>query len=145
VIVDGNAGQDDADRDDASRDDASRDDASRDDVEKRWHDPGMYRHAVEYCAGVLIATVLVFAAIYEWADRRESCARAAHAFCDTTSRTTILLGPGFVLIVGTVGAFITTYRIWRRHRAWPIWQGAAWFLMVVTLAYLAIGAGSVMA
>lgn len=115
-----------------------------DDVEKRWHDPGMYRRAVRYCVGVLIVAALLFLAIDEWASRRESCAQSARTFCDGASQGAILGGPGLVLIIGTIGAFVTTYRIWRRHRAWPIWQGAGWFLMIVTLAYLTIGTGSVM-
>lgn len=115
-----------------------------DDVEKHWHDPGMYRRAAGYCIGVLVLAALVFVVIDEWADRREPCGRSSHTFCDGTSQTSILLGPGLVLIIGTLGAFIATYRVWRRHRAWPIWQGAAWFLMTVTLGYLAIGAGTVL-
>ncbi|WP_280387554.1 hypothetical protein [Nocardia wallacei] len=110
-----------------------------DDVEKRWHDPGMFRRAAAYVAVVLAIAVLVGAAVSAWAGRREPCASAAGMFCDTASRATILAGPGAVLVAGTVGAFITTYRAWKHHRAWPIWQGAGWFLMTVTLAFLAIG------
>jgi hypothetical protein len=114
-----------------------------DDVEKRWHDPGMFRRAVRYAVLVLAAAALVFAVVDEWASRREPCALADSIFCDTASRAMVLGGPGLVLVVGTVGAFIVTYRMWRQHRAWPIWQGAGWFLLTVTLAYLAIGGGAV--
>ncbi|MBB5917303.1 hypothetical protein BJY24_006215 [Nocardia transvalensis] len=114
-----------------------------DDVEKRWHDPGMYRRAAGYVAAVLVAAALVGVAVTTWAERREPCADAGSVFCDTASRATILAGPGVVLAAGTVGAFVATYRVWKRHRAWPIWQGAGWFLMTVTLAFLAVGAGTV--
>ncbi|MBF6327774.1 hypothetical protein IU452_04500 [Nocardia transvalensis] len=114
-----------------------------DDVEKRWHDPGMFRHVVVYSVCVLAAAVLVAAVVVEWASRREACAQAASTYCDATSRGWIVGGPGLVLLVGTVGAFVETYRVWRRHRAWPIWQGAGWFLLTLTLAYLAIGAGTI--
>ncbi len=114
-----------------------------DDVEKRWHDPGLFRRAVTYAICVLAAAALAFAVVDEWAQRREPCAHAERTFCDTASQATILGVPGLVLVLGTVGAFVATYRVWRRHRAWPIWQGAAWFLLTVTLAYLAIGAGTV--
>ncbi len=113
-----------------------------DDVEKRWHDPGMFRRAATYVAGVLVAAALVFVVVLQWAGRREPCAGAGTTFCDTASRATVLAGPGLVLVIGTVGAFVATYRVWKRHRAWPIWQGAGWFLMTVTLAYLAIAAGT---
>ncbi|MCM6772101.1 hypothetical protein NDR87_02585 [Nocardia sp. CDC159] len=116
-----------------------------DDVEKHWHDPGLFRRVVLYSVCVLAAAALVFAVIAEWAARREPCARAERTFCDTAAQAVILGGPGLVLVAGTVGAFIATYRVWRRGRAWPIWQGAGWFLLTVTLAYLAIGAGTVAA
>jgi hypothetical protein len=136
---------DDDGRSDAGPDDGGGpDNMGRDDVEKRWHDPEMYRHAAGYCVGVLVVAALVFAVVDEWAARREPCRLAAHAFCDITSRLAILLGPGLILVAGTVGAFIATYRAWQRHRAWPIWQGAGWFLMTLSLGYLAIGSGTIM-
>ncbi|MBF6175730.1 hypothetical protein [Nocardia blacklockiae] len=114
-----------------------------DDVEKRWHDPGMYRRAAGYVVAVLVVAALVCVAIVQWADRRESCADADTAFCDTAARATILAGPGVVLVLGTVGAFAQTYRVWKRRGAWPIWQGAGWFLMTIALVFLAIGGGAV--
>lgn len=112
-----------------------------DDVEKRWHDPGMFRHAARYAIAVLVIAALVFALVAQWAHRREPCRSAASAYCDGTSQAAILGGPGLVLLVGTLGAFLATYRAWRRRAAWPIWQGAGWFLLTVTIAYLAIGGG----
>ncbi|MCX4095129.1 hypothetical protein [Nocardia sp. alder85J] len=109
-----------------------------DDVEKRWHDPGMFRRAVLYTVGVVVVAALVLVVIQTWATRREACAAAA-TYCDTASRAAIVGGPGLVLMLGTLGAFLATYRVWREHRTWPIWQGAGWFLLVLTLAYLAIG------
>ncbi|MFI5776555.1 hypothetical protein [Nocardia sp. NPDC051570] len=114
-----------------------------DDVEKSWHDPGLFRRAVTYSICVLAGAALVFAVIDEWAQRREPCAHTGRTFCDTASQATILGGPALVLLAGTLGAFVATYLVWRRHRAWPIWQGAGWFLLTVTLAYLAIGSGVV--
>ena len=146
-----NAGQDDAGHDaeheppaqDNTPDTPAYDSASRDDVEKHWRDPEMNRRAAGYCVGVLVAAALVFAAVDVWATRREPCRMAAHTFCDTASQAAILAGPGLVLVIGTVGAFVATYRAWQRRRAWPIWQGAGWFMMTVSLGYLAIGAGTV--
>ncbi|WP_019928172.1 hypothetical protein [Nocardia sp. BMG111209] len=109
------------------------------DVEKRWHDPGMFRRAARYTIGVVVVAALVLVVIQIWASRREACAGASVTYCDTASRAAILGGPGLVLLLGTVGAFVATYRVWREHRTWPIWQGAGWFLLVLTLAYLAIG------
>lgn len=112
-----------------------------DDVEKRWHDPRMFRHAVRYAITVLVIAALVCALVAQWAHRREPCRRASSAFCDGASQAAMLGGPGLVLVLGTVGAFLATYRAWRHRGAWPIWQGAGWFLLTVTIGYLAIGGG----
>ncbi|WP_280257447.1 hypothetical protein [Nocardia wallacei] len=114
-----------------------------DDVEKRWHDPGMYRRAAGYVGTVLVVTALVCVAVVQWAGRREPCADADTAFCDTAARGIMIAAPGIVLALGTLGAFVQTYRVWKRHRAWPIWQGVGWFLMTVTLVFLGIGAGTI--
>ncbi|KZM74037.1 hypothetical protein IU500_21140 [Nocardia terpenica] len=111
------------------------------DVEKSWHDPGMFRQAAGYVASVLLVAALVFLAIVVWASRREPCTGSGSMFCDSASRGAILAGPGAVLVLGTLGAFVATYRVWRKHRAWPIWQGAGWALLTVTLGYLAVGSG----
>ncbi|MDQ1731442.1 MAG: hypothetical protein QOK10_1601 [Pseudonocardiales bacterium] len=47
-----------------------------------------------------------------------------------------LATPG-LLFVGALAAFVKTYRDWRANRTWPIWQGAGWFLL--TLSLLALG------
>jgi hypothetical protein len=50
--------------------------------------------------------------------------------------------PG-VLFLGALGAFIKTYRDWRARRTWPIWRGAGWFLLTLTLLCFAFPAMAV--
>jgi hypothetical protein len=38
-----------------------------------------------------------------------------------------------VLFCGALGAFAKTYADWRAYRTWPIWHGAGWFLLTLTL------------
>lgn len=90
------------------------------DVEKRWHDPDMFRAAVGYVVAVL-AVAGVALAFYAY-DRSVIAA---------------VLVPT-ITFVGGVGAFVRTYRVWRAEGTWPIWHGAGWFLLAFTLVCLAV-------
>ena len=45
-----------------------------------------------------------------------------------------------VLFAGAVVALVKTYRDWRAERTWPIWQGAGWFLLALSLLTLGVPA-----
>jgi hypothetical protein len=44
------------------------------------------------------------------------------------------------LLLGGIGAFVRTYRVWRAGGRWWIWQGAGWFLLVLMLLELTMTA-----
>lgn len=90
------------------------------DVEKRWHDPQMFRAAVRYVVAVVVLAGLAFAATAVW-----------------HSLVAAILVP-VILFAGGVGAFIRTYRVWRADGVWPIWQAAGWFLLLVFLVCLGV-------
>ena len=48
--------------------------------------------------------------------------------------------PAILLPVGSAafGALVKAYRVWRDRAAWPIWQGAGWFLLTLMLVCLSI-------
>ena len=98
------------------------------DVEKRWHDPRAARSAITYVA-VVVACAGVAFAIYALGDRDRIGLAAAT--------------PG-VLFLGALGAFVKTYRDWRARRTWPIWQGAGWFLLAVSLLTFGVPAAAVL-
>ncbi|MGV9637148.1 hypothetical protein ACWDO0_23530 [Nocardia rhamnosiphila] len=112
------------------------------DAEKRWSDDGNFRRAVRYALVVLGVAALVCAVTAIWAATGR-CRDADALLCDTTAQTVVLFGPGLVLLAGGIGAFVETLRVWRRGGPWPIWQGAGWFLFLITLFYLGIGASTV--
>ena len=87
------------------------------DVEKRWHDPHALRSAVIYDIVVVFVAAAVFAGFVLLGSAEPMWAAAV---------------PG-VLFVGALGAFYKTYRDWRADRTWPIWHGAGWFLLTLTL------------
>jgi len=90
------------------------------DVEKRWHDPAMFRAAVTYVAIVIALAGVALAATAVW-------------------RTLLpaILVPG-TLFLGGGGAFTRTCRVWRVEGAWPIWQAAGWFLLLLFLFVLGV-------
>ncbi|MFI6044172.1 hypothetical protein ACIA8C_21255 [Nocardia sp. NPDC051321] len=73
-----------------------------------------------------------------WVGGRTDCAD-----CASHPRYLVVVVPASILLVGTLAAFGNTYRVWRRGGPWVTWQGAGWFLMTITLIYLAISAGAV--
>jgi hypothetical protein len=100
----------------------------RNDAEKRWHDPAGFQRAVLYVASVAACAAVVAAIVFAWFGRENGWA--------------LSIVPAAVLMCGTLGAFVRTYRVWRDGGVWPIWQGAAWFLMLITIVY--IGMSSVL-
>jgi hypothetical protein len=98
------------------------------DVEKRWHDPATMRAALRYVAGVLVVAAVAFAA---------SMAIDRYSLVWTSATPAVLL-------VGGIGAFVKTYRVWRTAGTWPIWQGAGWFLLSVMLLSLSIPGAAAM-
>ena len=93
---------------------------SNNDVEKRWHDPAMFRAAVTYVVIIVAVAGVAFAVAVAW-----------------HSLIAGILVPG-TLFVGGVGALIRTYRVWKAEGVWPIWQGAAWFLLLLMLVCLGV-------
>lgn len=93
---------------------------NRNDVEKRWHDPAAFRAAVTYVVAVVAVAGVALAATVLW-----------------QSRVAGVLVP-VILFAGGVGALVQTYRVWRAEGVWPIWQGAGWFLLALTLVCLGV-------
>lgn len=112
------------------------------DVEKRWSNPETFRHAAWYVVTVLVLTGIAMALVLVWAASRPGCSDADTLLCDTLSRLVVGLVPGGLLLLGGIGAFVQTFRQWRKGGTWPIWQGAGWFLFTLMVAYLAISAGA---
>ena len=90
------------------------------DVEKRWHDPPMFRSAVTYVVSVVAVAGVAFAAAVAW-----------------HSLIAGILVP-VILFLGGVGALVQAYRVWKAEGVWPIWQGAGWFLLLLMLVCLGV-------
>lgn len=98
--------------------------SSTNDVEKRWHDPAALRAAVGYVIAVIVVAVAVF---------------TYYAVTDQHDLLWAVATPA-TLFVGALGASAKTYGDWRRGRTWPIWHGAGWSLLTLTMVAMAVPA-----
>jgi hypothetical protein len=64
----------------------------------------------------------------------------ALAHCGHFQRNVVGIGSPLILLLGGIGAFVRTYRVWRAGGRWWIWQGAGWFLLVLMLVELTMTA-----
>lgn len=98
------------------------------DVEKRFDRPSTFHQAAIY-VGVVVAVAGIAFAVY--------------AFTARGSVVIASLVPA-ILLLGGIGAFIKTYRLWKAQGAWPAWQGAGWFLLLLMLVCLSIPGAAMM-
>lgn len=62
------------------------------------------------------------------------------AQCSRFQRNSVGIGSPLIMLLGGVGAFARTYRVWRAGGRWWIWQGAGWFLLMLMLVELMVTA-----
>lgn len=60
--------------------------------------------------------------------------------CGAPQRTILAFGAPVILLAAGCRAFVRTYRIWRDYGTWWAWQGAGWFLLMLMLLTLTMGA-----
>ena len=60
--------------------------------------------------------------------------------CGAPQRTILAFGAPVLLFAAGCWAFVRTYRIWRDCGTWWAWQGAGWFLLMLMLLTLTMGA-----
>jgi hypothetical protein len=65
------------------------------------------------------------------------------AACGAPQRTLLALGAPATLLTGGIWAFVRTYRVWRERATWWGWQGAGWFLLMLMLLTLTMGAPAI--
>ena len=56
--------------------------------------------------------------------------------CGRPERFLLAVGAPTILLIGGIGAFVRTYRVWRSEGTWWGWQGAGWFLLTVMMLVL---------
>jgi hypothetical protein len=67
------------------------------------------------------------------------------AACGWPQLTILAFGAPLMLLAGGGWAFLRTYQIWRDRGTWWAWQGAGWFLLMLMVVTLTMGAPSIAA
>jgi hypothetical protein len=83
-------------------------------------------------------TFLIVAAL--WASTCKGAMDIDTVACGAPQRTALAFGAPLILLAGGCWAFLRTYRVWRDHGTWWAWQGAGWFLLMLMLVTLTMGA-----
>lgn len=65
------------------------------------------------------------------------------AACGVPQRTLLAFGAPVILLAAGCWAFLRTYRVWRDGGTWWPWQGAGWFLLMLMLLTLTMGAPAI--
>jgi hypothetical protein len=99
-----------------------------------------FRSAARFAITAAAAGVgfLVLAAL--WASTCAGATAIDTAACGTPQRTLLALGAPVILLAGGIWAFVRTYQVWRERGTWWGWQGAGWFLLMLMLLTLTMGA-----
>ncbi len=95
--------------------------------------------AVKWAAWFALAGTVMLVVAALWVHTCGAGVDVDTAACGRPARTALGLAAPVILAVGTVGAFVRTYRIWRDDGIWWGWQGAGWFLLTLSLFTLTIG------
>ena len=113
------------------------------DVKNSQQDSRLARNAVWYAASVIALAAAVAAGVIVWAalNTGDTCADADFAVCTDPARAILAFGPTVLLLLGGLGAFVQTYRVWRSAGRWQIWQGAGWALFVLMIIYETFASG----
>ena len=96
---------------------ASNHEASRSDSERGWRDPVMLRAAAVYVGSVIGLAAVAFGAAMAW-----------------HSMLAAIMVP-VILTIGSAGALVRTYQMYKSGGVWPIWHGASWILLVFVMMF----------
>lgn len=100
------------------------------------------RRAATYTVAVMGGALVVALLSVAWMSIDSGDCAESMMECAGGEKYVLVFGPPALLLLGGVGAFVQTYRVWRAGGRWPIWQGAGWMLFVFMLIYASLSAGA---
>lgn len=78
-----------------------------------------------------------------WASTCKGATTIDTVACGAPQLTILAFGAPLILLAAGCWAFFRTYRIWKDHGTWWAWQGAGWFLLMLMLVTLTMGAAPI--
>lgn len=100
---------------------------------------GAGRAAIRWAAWFAVAGVGFLVVAVLWVSTCGQSVDLDTMGCGRSARTLLGLGAPVILLIGGVGAFVRTYRVWRSGGTWWGWQGAGWFLLTLMMLTLTMG------
>jgi hypothetical protein len=104
------------------------------------HEDNEVHAAVRFAILAAVAGLAFVVVAAVWASTCTGAMAIDTAACGAPQRTVLALGAPVILLAAGCWAFLRTYRIWRNHGTWWAWQGAGWFLLMLMLVTLTMGA-----
>jgi hypothetical protein len=96
--------------------------------------------AVRFAVLAAVAGVAFLVVAALWDSTCKGAMSVDTVACGAPQLTMLAVGAPLLLLGAGIWAFVRTYRVWRDHGTWWGWQGAGWFLMILMLVTLTMGA-----
>jgi hypothetical protein len=96
--------------------------------------------AIRFAVLAAIAGLAFVVVAAVWASTCTGAMAIDTVACGAPQRTILAFGAPVILLAAGCWAFVRTYRIWRDYGTWWAWQGAGWFLLMLMLLTLTMGA-----
>ncbi len=96
--------------------------------------------AVRFAAFAAVTGVAFVVVAALWVSTCNGTTAVDTAACGAPQRTLLAFGAPIILLAAGCWAFVRTYRVWRDRGIWWAWQGAGWFLLMLMLLTLVMGA-----
>jgi hypothetical protein len=110
--------------------------------DRLWHEDHEVQAAIRFTVLAAVSGVAFVIVGALWASTCKG-ATVDTAACGAPQLTILAFGSPLMLLTTGCWAFFRTYRIWRDHGTWWAWQGAGWFLLMLMVVTLTMGAPSI--
>jgi hypothetical protein len=108
--------------------------------ERLGHNDNEVQAAARFAVLAAIAGVAFLVVAALWASTCKGAMAIDTVACGAPQLTILAFGAPLILFAAGCRAFLRTYRIWRDGGTWWAWQGAGWFLLMLMLVTLTMGA-----
>ena len=96
--------------------------------------------AVRFAVLAAVAGMVFVIVAALWASTCKGAMAIDTVACGAPQLTILAFGAPLILFAAGCWAFVRTYRVWRDYGTWWAWQGAGWFLLMLMVVTLAMGA-----
>ncbi len=104
------------------------------------HEDNEVQAAARFAVLAAIAGLAFLVVAALWASTCKGAMAIDTVACGAPQLTILAFGAPVILFAAGCRAFVRTYCIWRDGGTWWAWQGAGWFLLMLMVVTLTMGA-----